>query len=79
MPSEAVFYLLAARARVAGVAGFSPHDLRRSFVSDLLDSGADIAAVQQLAGHASIMTTARYDRRGECTKKKAARLLPYGR
>ncbi len=79
MTPQAIRDVVARRAEQAGVAHTSTHDLRRSFVSDLLDAGTDIATVASMAGHANIATTQRYDRRGEGAKKRAARSLhvPY--
>lgn len=79
MSEQAVMSALQRRGEQAGVAPFSPHDLRRTFISDLLDAGADLVTVSQLAGHASPSTTSRYDRRGEAAKRKAIDLLhvPY--
>lgn len=73
--AEAVAIVLSSRAAQAGVAPCTPHDMRRTYISELLDAGADIATVQKLAGHEQVTTTAGYDRRGEAAKRKAVELV----
>ena len=75
MTDQAVYAILQSRSIKAGVKAFSPHDLRRSCVSDMLDAGVDISVVQRIVGHANVTTTARYDRRGEHAKRRAAKSL----
>jgi site-specific recombinase XerD len=73
LSETSVRFLVQKLATQAHVAGFSPHDLRRTFVSLLLDRGHDLSSVQKLAGHANPNTTARYDRRAiDVAGKRAA-------
>jgi integrase len=76
---QAVLHILLRRAGMVGVVHISPHDFRRTYISQLLDVGTDIATAKQLAGHASVETTARYDRRGEQARARAAEQIhvPY--
>lgn len=79
MTPQAVLLILRKRAREAGVASFSPHDFRRTFCSELLDAGVDVVTVASLAGHSSPSVVAKYDRRGEETKRTAVQHLPIPR
>jgi integrase len=59
----------------AGLAHFTPHDLRRTFVTELLARGVDVVTVARMAGHSDPVTTMLYDRRTKDTARAGAALL----
>ncbi|MFP3967365.1 tyrosine-type recombinase/integrase [Actinomadura fulvescens] len=77
LTDAAVRNVVVKRRREAGLPSMTPHDFRRTFIGDLLDEGVDLVTVQQLVGHSSPATTARYDRRPERRRRGAVDKLRF--
>lgn len=77
MQPSSIYRIVQRRAEKAKIANITPHDLRRTFASRMLEAGVDLFVLKQSMGHASLTTTARYDRRGDKAKEKAAKTLRF--
>lgn len=71
MSTTNVFNIIDRRRIEAGVIKFTPHDLRRSLISDLIDAGVDLVIISRLVGHNNVSTTAGYDRRPDARIRSA--------
>jgi integrase/recombinase XerD len=61
MSTDAIRKMFKQALRQAGLDdSYSPHDLRHSFATDMLDGGADVRSVQEMLGHANLSTTQIY-------------------
>lgn len=72
LSSSGLAFALENLQKLAGIIEFTPHDMRRTFITQLLEKGIDLNTVRQLAGHSDVSTTVRYDKRDLDWQRKAS-------
>ena len=73
LSSQSVYDIIKQRAEQANIDHVRPHDLRRTFITRLLDAGVDISTTRLLVGHTDIQTTTRYDCRDQKNQQRAVK------
>lgn len=71
-----VYYIVNQRRIQVGLPRLTPHDFRRTFTGDLLDADANLPQAQQLLGHDSVHTTAKYVRHNARELRAAVDRIP---
>ena len=77
MNDHSVYDVVKLTEKISGVA-FSPHDARRTFITEALTTGALLADVQNQAGHAQASTTMRYAKAVDAHQRRERLRLRYG-
>tara|TARA_R110002094_G_scaffold119046_9_gene114318 strand:- start:2560 stop:3435 length:876 start_codon:yes stop_codon:yes gene_type:complete len=75
LSTQAVYDIVRKRAEQAGLDPVRPHDLRRTFITRLMQQGVDLHTISKMAGHESVVTTCRYDKRDASAQQEAACML----
>ncbi|PKI12949.1 tyrosine-type recombinase/integrase [Colwellia sp. 12G3] len=75
--ASSIYYVVTTRTAEIDGQQCSPHDLRRTYISELLTQDVDLLTVSKMAGHASVTTTQIYDKRDSKFMQQAITKLKY--
>lgn len=75
LTAQSVLYILQKRCAKAGIGKASPHDLRRTYATMMIEDGEDLITIRDSMGHASVETTQRYICLNDDKRRKASSRL----